>query len=67
MYSCFGYNLGASLRNSSEIGRLPCKVNNKNTYEDGDSLTTKGQVKATKGALKLVITTLTITIVSYNS
>ena len=48
MYSCFGYNLGASLRNSSEIGRLPCKVNNKNTYEDGDSLSTKGQVKATK-------------------
>ena len=38
MYSCFGYNQGASLRNSSEIGRLPREVNNKNTYEDGDYL-----------------------------
>ena len=38
LYSCFGSNQGASLRNSSEIGRLPREVNNKNTYEDGDYL-----------------------------
>ena len=37
-HSFFGYNQGASLRNSSEIGRLPREVNNKNTYEDGDYL-----------------------------
>ena len=30
--------LRPSLRNSSEIGRLPREVNNKNTYEDGDYL-----------------------------